>query len=231
METLNKQELFDYYNERAPEYEEFYDGHTSARKIDPALIRKEIAEIKEILPDYVKGSILDVACGTGYWLPYYYKDCPRITLVDQSENVLSECRKKIAELGIADKTEVLRADIFSHRFTPQKFDTVLIAFLISHFSDEEIDGLLESVRAAVNPGGSFIFIDNIWNEMVESFAFRKYGTHTRYLKDGRQFRILKRYFTPDDMSELAGKHNFSLDLGYSGEVFLLACGTFRGEKP
>ena len=226
METADKQELFDYYNERAPEYEEFYDGRTSAKKIEPALIRREITEIKEIVPDYVNGRTIDIACGTGYWLPYYHRNCPRITLVDQSENVLNECREKIAGMGISDRTEVVRADIFSHRYAPQQYDSALTAFLLSHFTDAEIDALINNLRGSLAAGGRFVIIDNIWNDMVAELRFEKYGLRTRYLKDGRHYKILKRFFDQSDLESLAVKHGFRLETGYYGEVFFLASGAF-----
>ena len=218
--------MFDYYNERAPEYEEFYDGCTSAKRIEPALIRKEIAELKEILPDYVKGRTIDIACGTGFWLPYYHMNCPHVTLIDQSENVLSECGKKIAELGIGGKTEILRGDIFTHRYSQEHCESAVVTFLISHFTDDEIDALITSLKGSMATGGRFVIMDNIWNDTVTEIRFEKFGRRTRYLKDGRQFKILKRFFDKSDLEKLSEKHDFRLDIVYYGDVFFLACGTF-----
>jgi len=226
MDSPNKQELFEYYNERAPEYEEFYDGGTSAKLFDPALIRKEVAILKKLLPDYVNGRCIDIACGTGFWLPVYERNCAGITLIDQSENALSDCAKKIEKLGIEYKTEMLCDDIFSYPLAEQGYDSAVIAFLVSHLTDDEVDALIASLKTLLVPGGRFVFMDNAWNEVIANIPRSKVSMVTRTLKDGRQFRILKRYFEKQDIQNLAGENNINLEIIYWGKVFFLATGRF-----
>jgi len=86
-----------YYNERASEYEEAYTRGTGTASItDPAVFTTEIAVLEDIVRGFGRGHLLDVACGTGYWLPHYIANCSRITLFDQSEQMLAECESKVA---------------------------------------------------------------------------------------------------------------------------------------
>lgn len=48
--------------------------------------------LEGIVAGVVHGRLLDLACGTAYWLPHYAANCPRITLFDQSDRMLAEAR-------------------------------------------------------------------------------------------------------------------------------------------
>ena len=222
----SKQELFEYYDARAPEYEEFYDGGPPVKYPDPAVIPEEIAIIKKLLPGYVSGRCIDIACGTGYWLPVYERNCTKITLIDQSEKALYECSKKISKLGIENKTKIICDDIFEHKYDDGLFDYALCGFLISHLTDEEIDNLLLTIKTLLVPDGRFIIMDKLWNDTIAAIRGNKAGTVTRIIKDGRKFQIYNRFFEKQDLYDLAGKHKINLAIVYWGEVFLLATGNF-----
>ena len=226
MESPDRQELFDYYDARAQEYEEFYDGTTSRKIFAPALIREEVDNLKKLLHDYVKGRCIDIACGTGFWLPVYEKSCASITLIDQSENVLNECCRKIKDLKIEHKTKMFCGDIFSYPYAPQAYDSAVIAFLISHLTDDELDSLISGLKTLLAPDGRFVFMDNAWNQVIANIPREKTGIVTRTLKDGRQYRILKRYFEKQDFYSLADKHNLNREIIYWGNVFFMAIGYF-----
>ena len=81
-----------YYNERASEYEEAYTRGTGTASITgPAVFTTEIAVLEDIVRGFGRGHLLDVACGTGYWLPNYIGNCSRVTLFDQSD----ECWRNV----------------------------------------------------------------------------------------------------------------------------------------
>lgn len=226
MDWPNKQQLFDYYNERAPEYEEFYDGVTSRKLFAPALIRREVDNLKKLMQYYVNGRCIDIACGTGFWLPIYERNCDSITLIDQSKNTLSECAKKVERLGIEHKTEMLCDDIFNYPYAAQAYDSAIIAFLISHLTDDEVDTLITALKKLLAPGGRFVFMDNAWNEVIANIPRTKTSMVNRTLKNGRQFRILKRYFERHDLEDIARRNEFNLDIVCWEELFFFASGCF-----
>ena len=94
-----RQRMLRYYDARAPEYEEAYTlGAGTASISDPEVFRAEITALAPVVRRIVRGTVLDLACGTGYWLPHYAAGCSRITLFDQSTNMLAECRTKVDRL-------------------------------------------------------------------------------------------------------------------------------------
>ena len=92
-----KASMSEYYNERAEEYEEVYTlGKGPASIPDPEAYKAEVNILAEIVRKLCYGRIIDIGCGTGFWLPYYFSQSSHITLIDQSAQMLSECKKKIA---------------------------------------------------------------------------------------------------------------------------------------
>jgi ubiquinone/menaquinone biosynthesis C-methylase UbiE len=221
------QKLLQYYKERAPEYEDVYRGKFYIKVADPSIYPHDVASIQEKLPDYVNGHCLDIACGTGFWLPVYHKNCPAITLIDHSEEVLAQCRDKINTLGITNKTEVIRADLFSYPYKTHAYDTVFIGFLFSHLVETELNRFINILKTVLKTTGRFVFIDNLWDDSRAQLRKSKAGLIKRYLQDGRQFEIYKRYFDQPDLHTLAEQYRFDLDIVYWGKVFFLAAGTFK----
>ena len=220
---MSKQrEIFDYYDERAPEYEAFYLGGIPAKIPDPALYRKDTSAISKLLAGCIGGECLDIACGTGFWLPVYEKNCTRITLIDQSESMLAECRQKIEKLGIENKTEVIRGDLFDYPFEEHRYDSALAGFLLSHLSDAEEDSFFHILKRVLKIRGRFAIIDDVWNQQVAATGRAKAGQIKRTLSDGRQFEIYKRYFEKPDLYHLAERYDLKLEILYWGRLFFLA---------
>jgi ubiquinone/menaquinone biosynthesis C-methylase UbiE len=228
METPDRQVLFDYYNERAPEYEEFYWGIFPKKIINPDIYKSDTLNIQKLLPDCITGNCIDVACGTGFWLPVYEKNCSKITLIDQSASVLAECAKKIQKLGIESKTELKRADIYKYHLKTPEYYCTFIGFLISHLSDTKLDELFTILKKMVKSGGICTIIDSSWNrKFTQKWGRSKEGMTKRILSDGREFNIYKRYFNKQDLYKLAERNKMSLKIIYWGNVFFLATGVFN----
>ena len=95
-----------YYNERAPEYEQAYTLGTGTASIpDPEVFKAEARVLEGIVARVAHGRLMDLACGTAYWLPHYAANSSRITLFDQSERMLAEARAKAGGLGILDRCD------------------------------------------------------------------------------------------------------------------------------
>lgn len=225
-ESSIKRELFEYYNERAQEYEEFYWGRFGAKIPNPDIYRNDTIGITQLLPNYVRGKCIDIACGTGFWLPVYEKNCHWITLIDQSEGVLEECSKKIQKLGIENKTEIICGDLFDYPYKKNEYNTAVIGFLISHFNDTELNQFFDIVKTLLVKNGRFVIIDSTWNQELAGMGREKVGFIERILMDGRRFTILKRYFERQTVLELTKVIKADIEVIFWGNVFFLAVGYF-----
>lgn len=219
-----KKQIYDYYNERAPEYEEIYTlGAGPASIPDPSAYKKEFMEVSQLIGKEVNGSHIDVACGTGAWLPYYHQKCTRITLVDQSINMIEESEKKVAELDIQSKVDLVCSNIFDYEFKENAYDSALVGLLFSHLDQDEEIKLFDEIKYTLKPGGKLILLDSAWND--ERAKFRKKTEYQkRTLNDGKEFTILKKYYTPQDIKDIFAKYDIKLETLYPGRVFITGIG-------
>ncbi len=216
-------EMFDYYNERAPEYDDIYLGKQPGIP-EPESYIKDVEKIKAICTTFGKGHIIDIGCGTGYWLPYYARNCSEITLVDQSRRMLYECQKK-AEASAVDKDiHYVKGNFFDVRFFSRIFDSAVIAFLISHLSEEDTTVFFKKLKKILKPNANVLWIDGFWSELRSRYR-EKSGFQKRTLVDGRSFTILKRYFDEYDIKSIIRDNGMVIDSIYTGGIFFAASAT------
>ena len=111
----------------------------------------------DCLPKTANAGILDLGCGTGLELGYYFEMVPtaRITGIDLAGGMLEELRKKFP-----DKSLTLIADsYFNVPLGECVFDAAVSVESLHHFTKEEKIPLYEKVRNALKPDGYFILTD------------------------------------------------------------------------
>src|SRR5262245_55874737 len=109
-----RQRMLTYYDERAPEYEEAYTRGTGTASIpEPDVFKAEARILEGVVAQTVRGRVMDLACGTAYWLPHYAANCDRVTLFDQSNRMLAEARAKANRIGIGDRCDLVQGDFFT----------------------------------------------------------------------------------------------------------------------
>ena len=149
--------MLTYYDERAPEYEEAYTLGTGTASIpDPEVFKSEARVLAGTVGRLAKGRIMDLACGTAYWLPHYAHACSHITLFDQSDKMLAEGRSKANRLGIVDRCVFLQGDFFEHEFKQNAYDTVLVGFFLSHLTEAQERRLFLALRIMLDSSGRFL---------------------------------------------------------------------------
>ncbi len=218
--------MISYYDERSREYEEIYSGKGPGIP-DPALYKSDVEKITRIVSALGNGRLIDIGCGTGFWLACYAPNCSQITLIDQSEKMLLECRKKLDELGLKGKCRLVKGDFLEVTLDDCLFDSALVGFLVSHLSLEKEQALFIKLKKILKPQAKFIFIDSAWTMKRRPYR-EKEGLLRRTLNDGRTFSIYKRYFNKSDVEALFQKYRFKLESLYMGDVFLVGTGNNQG---
>ena len=218
--------MLQYYDERASEYEEAYVLGTGTASIpDPAVFQVEAPLLGDVVQEFVQGRVIDLACGTAYWLPHYAERCSSITLFDQSENMLDQCKRKTATLGIADRCAIVRGDFFDYQFSPAAYDSALVGFLVSHLTEVQEGFLFAALNGMLAPGGRFLILDSAWSAQRARFN-AKVERQQRRLNDGTLFEIYKRYLDEQDIAGWTDKYRVTLSIEHSGTAFLAVSGSF-----
>src|SRR6476661_3063365 len=79
-------ELSAYYAARAGEYERIYDK---------AERQRDLARLRAMIPAYfVDRTVLEIACGTGYWTQFIAPAARRVTALDINDETLAIARSK-----------------------------------------------------------------------------------------------------------------------------------------
>jgi ubiquinone/menaquinone biosynthesis C-methylase UbiE len=222
-----RQRMLAYYDQRAPEYEEAYTLGTGTASIqNPEVFKAEARALAGIVQRIARGRIMDLACGTAYWLPEYAPNCSHITLFDQSDRMLTEARAKANRLGVIDRCVVLRGDFFDHVFEPAAYDTVLAGFFLSHLTEAQEHSLFDALRAMLDSSGRFLILDSAWS--LERARFNRRVEHQpRRLNDGTTFEIYKRYCDRNDIAGWAREYGIELNVEHFGPAFYAVSGSFR----
>jgi demethylmenaquinone methyltransferase/2-methoxy-6-polyprenyl-1,4-benzoquinol methylase len=213
-----------YYNERAPEYEEAYTLGTGTASIqDSSVFTGEARILSSIVGRHLSGRVIDLACGTGFWLPHYAGACSAITLFDQSERMLDECRKKVTGDGLADRCVLLQGDVLEHQFPAASYDCALVGFLLSHLADAQEALLFSALKKMLVPSARFLLLESAWSPERAKVNV-KADQQERRLNDGTAFQIYKRYFDRDDVREWQRRHEVALEIEHFGAAFLAVSG-------
>ncbi len=151
-----------YFDERADEYDDFYEGKGPAIQHYGGMYIKDFAQIGEIVSNFGGKHLIDIACGTGYWTPFYAPKCDEITCLDQSANMLGKARNRIKEQDLKPPN-FIHADFFDIDLGAGVFDRALVSILLSHFSRDQETAFFERLKQILRPGGELMVIDSLWN--------------------------------------------------------------------
>jgi SAM-dependent methyltransferase len=189
-----------YYAERAPEYDDWWYRRGRYTR-EPEHERRwllDVAELEEALRVFAPhGDVLELAAGTGIWTRRLVPAAERVVAVDANAETLA-LNTPAAELVVAD--------IFTWE-PPQQFDVVFFSFWHSHVPEERIDDFWALVRSALQPKGRVFLVDS--GPRGDATGD---GKQVRQLADGREFNIIKHYWTPDQLRARLLPLGFSLDL-------------------
>lgn len=177
-----------YYERRAAEYDDFYLGTgLFAPRARPGWA-EELEKLKAILSSLEFGSLLDVACGTGFLTA-----CFRGTVMglDQSAAMLAVARSRIA------RASFLRGDALALPFPPKQFDCLAAGHFYGHLDSEMRARFLDEARRVSK---SILIIDAAQREGVPPEEFQQ-----RVLNDGTRHTVYKRYFTPEQLTAELGR--------------------------
>lgn len=113
-----------------------------------------VALVRRWIPDAVR--ILEVGCGEGAMTSRLANAYPnaRITAIDVTP------RAGRLYQGRRDRVEFLHSDVQTVAMAePAAFDLVILSDVLHHVPTDLRQSLLESIKAALAPGGSFVFKD------------------------------------------------------------------------
>jgi SAM-dependent methyltransferase len=112
-------------------------------------------------------TIIDLGCGTGYWLPRYAADARQVIGVEPDPELRARAAQRVARIPAAR----VEAGSAEHLGLPDRSADVVHARFAYFFGPGADAGLTEGLRV-LRPGGSLIVVDNDhrWGEFAELLA-------------------------------------------------------------
>jgi cyclopropane fatty-acyl-phospholipid synthase-like methyltransferase len=168
--------MLDYYNKRLSEYEAIY-----AKPERQADLQKLVAQLQA---DVAHCSVLELACGTGWWTERLANHAASWTATDADPGALAVVQHK----GIQGLSAAQTLNAYQPQVTA-RVDCVFAAHWYSHLLHDERAAFFDAVSTCLKPGGRLIMLDN--NYVIgSSTPISRTDAHgntyqTRPLKDAR----------------------------------------------
>lgn len=222
MDHSVKTSMLEYYDVHADDYERVYSGQFAGSELlgsDAYL--EDTAALQEVIRESCSGTLLDVPCGTAFWLPAYSSSVDRVVLIDQSERMLAKARSRATDLGLDARCTFLHGNVLTHPWNPDEFDTMLVGFFLSHTDKSDEEAFFGQIRRGLKRGGSVVILDSIWNAQ-RAQSKPKEAIVRRSSKDGRRFDVYKRHFEASDILEMTERYGFRATVLHAGRAFIAA---------
>jgi demethylmenaquinone methyltransferase/2-methoxy-6-polyprenyl-1,4-benzoquinol methylase len=219
-------EMVAYYEARAPEYDDWYlrRGRYARGAIHDAAWAAELDVAGRWLDDLpLAGEIVELAAGTGWWSPLLAAK-GELSLYDASAAPLERARERLVAHRLRAHLHVRDAWAEPDR----RVDAVFTGFWLSHVPRDRLIAFLELVHRWLTPGGRFAFIDSLPDPAsgAADHPTPAEDRSMRRLDDGREFTVVKVFYTPDELSAALHGAGFErVEVTTSGRFFLLGQAT------
>lgn len=215
-------EMRDYYEARAPEYDDWYlrRGRYERGAIHDAAWNAELDAAGRWLDGLSwSGEIVELAAGTGWWSPLLASR-GELSLYDMSPAALDRARERLLAHGLRAHLHVRDAWDGPDR----QVDGLFMGFWLSHVPRERLGDFLALCRRWLKPGGRLAFIDSLADPAsgASDHPTPADDLAVRRLDDGRQFTIVKVFYTPAELGAAMTDAGFdAAQVTTTGRFFLL----------
>jgi demethylmenaquinone methyltransferase/2-methoxy-6-polyprenyl-1,4-benzoquinol methylase len=193
----------EYYDKRAPEYDDWYLGRGLFEPRDRAGWDAELEQLFGVIHALEPARTLDVACGTGFLTRHLRGD---VVGLDQSKRMLEEAHKQ------APSITCVQADGLALPFVDGSFDRVFTGHFYGHLQPAERERFLTEARRVAS---EIVVVDasRAHSEVDEEMS-------QRVLNDGSTWEVFKRWFTGAGLAEELGGG----EVLFEGEYFVVVRG-------
>ena len=188
-----KTDLVDYYAKRANEYERIYQKPER---------QKDLATLRRLFQKAFAGhSVLEIACGTGYWTQVVAETAKSIAATDINEEVLQIARAK----NYAGNVSFQKVDAFNLSFSNNSFTAGLAAAWWSHLRKAQSRDFLFQFHRLFSPGSIIVFMDNRFvpgsNTPISRTDAEGNTYQLRKLENGDEHEVLKNFPSKKEVRE------------------------------
>jgi ubiquinone/menaquinone biosynthesis C-methylase UbiE len=178
----------EYYDARAPEYDEWYLGLGRFDGLKRPHWDDELAALERTIASLPPARTLDIACGTAFLTRHLRGE---VTGLDQSEGMLAIAQERMPA------ARFLRGDALELPFPGDSFDRVFTGHFYGHLDGPQREEFLAEARRVAS---QLVVVDAARRPDKRPVEQRQ----RRLLNSGRQFEVYKRYFTAAQLADELG---------------------------
>jgi demethylmenaquinone methyltransferase/2-methoxy-6-polyprenyl-1,4-benzoquinol methylase len=187
-------EMERYYSKRAAEYEQIYQKPER---------QHELQWLRGRVPELLAGrTVLEVACGTGYWTQFIARKARKVHACDINESVLEIAADKPIP---KDRVHFFKADAVTLEGVPPGCDAAFAGFWWSHVKKSGIEQFVANVARKLEPGARVVILDNQFAEGSSTPVSRRDAEgntyQLRHLANGEQYEVLKNFPSAAELAE------------------------------
>lgn len=152
------------------------------------------------------GSILDAGAGSGKFALRFLEMGHRVTLLDPSQGMLAQAKRKVDARGHADRASYVVGSILKMDFPDATFDAVFCeGDPLSYCLQDHPQAAAELLRVLKPGGGFYVSVDNRWNATLVRFAMGQPDVAFAAALEGRStdpYGAPVHAFDPDELRRL-----------------------------
>jgi ubiquinone/menaquinone biosynthesis C-methylase UbiE len=185
-----------YYARRAAEYEAIYAK--PERQADLARLAADVAAA------FRGRSVIEIACGTGYWTPHIARHATRVDAFDINEETLAIARTKMVNPAVdAARVSFALADAYALPVSDPRHDAAFAGHWWSHVAKRDLPRFLHGLHRVLAPGARVVFFDNRYvagsSTPISRTDPNGDSWQTRALADGSRHEVLKNFPDPAEL--------------------------------
>ena len=174
----------EYYDERAPEYDDVWLGRGRFAHRHGTDWFEEVTRLLGATASLPAARTLDVACGTGFLTRHLHGD---VVGLDQSASMLAEARRK------APDARFVQGDALDLPFEDGSFDRLFTSFFYGHLEAGDREQFLAESRRVAR---ELVFVEASRERSEVDSEHQQ-----RLLNDGSSWSVYKRYFRPEALAD------------------------------
>ena len=219
-------QLVAYYEARAPEYDDWYlrRGRYERGPIHDAAWNAELDAAGRWLDGLpIAGQIVELAAGTGWWSPLLAGK-GELSIYDAADAPLDRARDRLLAHGL--RAHIHTRDAWAE--PDRTVDALFAGFWLSHVERSRLADFLALARRWLRDGGTFAFIDSLPDPQSGAADHEAPAADrsVRKLEDGREFEIVKVYYTTNELEQALLDAGFATaDVRTTGRFFVLGAAT------
>ncbi len=206
--------MVEYYKKRALEYERIYGK--PERQESLALLKARVTQL------FSGKSVLEIACGTGYWTEVLARSARSVSASDINEAVLEIARQK--PYGQCPVSTLI-GDAYSPRAVPG-CDSAFAGFWFSHVEKSRRAAFIQALHAALPPGSLVCLVDNRFVEGSSTPISRidpeGNSWQDRKLDSGETHEVIKNFPSEGELASIFGPCSAGFEYESFGYYWLIS---------